>query len=96
MQKREARGAALLFWVVQGYELARINLIMAFRFDLLLCRDQMRLATEDHPVMLAEPSHNSRAAREKMVELMFEKYNVPGTHCCHCPMLRCYARTTWR
>lgn len=29
--------------------------------------------------MLAEISHNSREAREKMVQLMFEKYNVPGT-----------------
>jgi hypothetical protein len=38
----------------------------------------MRLATESHPVMLAEPSFNSRAAREKMVELLFEKYKAPG------------------
>ncbi len=28
--------------------------------------------------MLAEPSYNSREAREKMVQLMFEKYDVPG------------------
>ena len=41
-------------------------------------KEQMRLATEDHPVMLAEPSHNTPQAREKMVELMFEKYNAPG------------------
>ena len=38
----------------------------------------MRLATEEHPVMLAEPSDNTREAREKAVQLMFEKYNVPG------------------
>ena len=38
----------------------------------------MRLSTEEHPMLLAEPSHNTPAAREKMVELMFEKYNVPG------------------
>ncbi|GAB4819418.1 hypothetical protein N2152v2_006464 [Parachlorella kessleri] len=41
-------------------------------------RDQMRLRTQEHPVMLAEPSYNSREAREKMVQLMFEKYDVPG------------------
>lgn len=33
---------------------------------------------DQHPIMLAEPSHNTREAREKMVELMFEKYNVPA------------------
>lgn len=38
----------------------------------------MRLTTEEHPMLLTEPTHNSAAAREKMVELMFEKYNVPG------------------
>lgn len=38
----------------------------------------MRLNPEEHPIMLTEPSHNTAAAREKMVEIMFEKYNVPG------------------
>jgi len=38
----------------------------------------MRLNPEEHPMMLAEPSHNDKAAREKMAEIMFEKYNVPG------------------
>lgn len=41
---------------------------------------QMRLNTEEHPLLLAEPSHNTKEAREKMVEIMFEKYKVPGTH----------------
>lgn len=41
-------------------------------------RDQMRLSMEEHPVMLAEPTHNNREARERMVQLMFEKYKVPG------------------
>jgi actin-like protein 6A len=40
--------------------------------------DQMRLNAEDHPMMLTEPSFNTNNAREKMVELMFEKYKVPG------------------
>ena len=41
-------------------------------------RHQMRLATEEHPMMLAEPSHNTNSVRENMVELMFETYNVPA------------------
>lgn len=38
----------------------------------------MRLSAEEHPMMLAEPSQNEKSVREKMVELMFEKYNVPA------------------
>ena len=43
-----------------------------------MLKGQMRLNTEEHPVMLAEPSHNTNSVREKMVELMFETYNVPA------------------
>lgn len=43
-----------------------------------MLKSQMRLNTEDHAMMLAEPSHNTDSVREKMVELMFEKYNVPA------------------
>lgn len=38
----------------------------------------MRLETGSHPVMLAEPSCNTKEAREKAVELLFEKYDSPG------------------
>lgn len=38
----------------------------------------MRLTKGSHAVMLAEPSFNSKEAREKAVELLFEKYDVPG------------------
>lgn len=41
-------------------------------------KQQMRLDTSSHPVMLAEPSFNSKEAREKAVELLFEKYNAPA------------------
>ena len=40
----------------------------------------MRLNPEEYPMMLAEPSHNDKTAREKMTEIMFEKYNVPGKY----------------
>ncbi len=43
-----------------------------------LLKSQMRLNTEEHAMMLAEPSYNTDSAREKMVELMFENYNVPA------------------
>ncbi|KAI7838059.1 hypothetical protein COHA_008142 [Chlorella ohadii] len=41
-------------------------------------KNQMRLATDSHPIMLAEPSFNSKEAREKAVELLFEKYSSPA------------------
>lgn len=42
----------------------------------------MRLNPTEHPIMLAEPSHNTKEVREKTVELMFEKYGTPGKACC--------------
>ncbi|CAL1405558.1 unnamed protein product [Linum trigynum] len=33
---------------------------------------------KEHPMLLAEPSSNSQQQRERTVELMFEKYNVPA------------------
>ncbi len=33
----------------------------------------------DHPVLFAEASHNTPAAREKLCELAFEKFEVPAT-----------------
>ncbi len=51
---------------------------MTDRHIFLIHRQQMRLTTEEHPFLLAEPTHNTKEAREKMVELMFEKYNAPG------------------
>jgi len=41
-------------------------------------KDQMRINPEGHPIMMAEPTHNSKAAREKAVELLFEKYKAPA------------------
>mmetsp|Transcript_54 Transcript_54/g.164 ORF Transcript_54/g.164 Transcript_54/m.164 type:complete len:447 (-) Transcript_54:244-1584(-) len=41
-------------------------------------RDRLRISPEEHPMLLAEPSFNTNAAREKMIELMFEKYKVPA------------------
>jgi hypothetical protein len=40
--------------------------------------DRLRIKPEEYAVMLAEPSHNTRAAREKAVELLFEKFKSPA------------------
>lgn len=40
--------------------------------------ERLGIKTEEHPVLMAEPSWNTRKHRERMVELMFEKYQVPA------------------
>jgi len=41
-------------------------------------RDRLLIDPKEHPMLLAEPSFNTQQHREKMVELMFEKYGVPA------------------
>lgn len=41
--------------------------------------------------MLAEPSHNSRATREKIVELMFERFQVPALYLAKAAVLSSFA-----
>ena len=33
------------------------------------CRDRLRVKTEEHPMMLAEPTFNPREARERTLEV---------------------------
>ncbi|KAG9508543.1 Actin-like protein 6A, partial [Fragariocoptes setiger] len=41
-------------------------------------KNQIRSESEQHPVLMSEASWNHRAKREKITELMFEKYKVPA------------------
>jgi len=38
----------------------------------------LRIDPKEHPILISEPSFNTRAIREKMTELMFESYEVPA------------------
>jgi actin-like protein 6A len=44
----------------------------------ILNRDQLLVDPKEHPMLLAEPSFNTQQNREKMVELIFEKYGAPA------------------
>lgn len=51
----------------------------------------LRANTSEHPVLLAEPSFNTREAREKSAEIFFEKYNVPALFICKNAVLSAYS-----
>eukprot|EP00195_Chlamydomonas_chlamydogama_P008600 CAMPEP_0202890812 /NCGR_PEP_ID=MMETSP1392-20130828/1103_1 /ASSEMBLY_ACC=CAM_ASM_000868 /TAXON_ID=225041 /ORGANISM="Chlamydomonas chlamydogama, Strain SAG 11-48b" /LENGTH=422 /DNA_ID=CAMNT_0049574455 /DNA_START=106 /DNA_END=1370 /DNA_ORIENTATION=- len=41
-------------------------------------KDRLHIQPAEYAMMIAEPSHNTKEAREKTTELMFEKFGVPA------------------
>merc|ERR1719158_2721642 len=53
--------------------------------------NELRVAPEEHPVLIAVPPNNPKANAERTLQLMFETFNAPAVYMEMAPVLELYA-----
>ena len=53
--------------------------------------NELRVAPEEHNIMIIEPPNNDKFNREKIAQIMFETFNVPGLYIANSAVLSLYA-----
>merc|ERR1712170_288063 len=56
-----------------------------------LYNKHIKSESQMHPVLMSEPAWNQRQKREKLTEIMFEKYNLPAFFLCKNAVLSAFA-----
>ena len=51
----------------------------------------LKTEIHQHPILMSEPAWNERSRREKLAEVMFEKYNIPAFFVCKSPVLSAFS-----
>ncbi len=54
-------------------------------------RDRLNVKPEEFALMVAEPTHNTRSCRERLVEMVFETFNAPALFLAKNAMLTSFA-----
>jgi len=54
-------------------------------------KNELRVNEMEHPVLFSRPLFNPRSEREKLVEIMFERFYLPATYLVPSPLLAGYA-----
>ena len=53
--------------------------------------NHLKVEPQEHALLLTEPAFNDKETREKLVQLAFEKYNVPGVFLANTAVLSAFA-----
>jgi len=54
-------------------------------------RQHLRVDARDHPLLLSEPTFQPHADREKMLQMMFERFEAPATFLCKSSVLTAFS-----